>query len=248
MHVLSREEGEVRDLHYGFFEHPDEPIFQAQQRSTDLLLERLPSPPARVLDVGMGLGRTLATLTSSGYDAEGITPDPHQIALARARFGGTLRAHAAAFETFSSDFRYDLLLFQESSQYINSGALFERTARLLTPAGVVLVLDEFSLRPVDQPGALHRLDEFHDAARRLGFSCTDEVDLSRQAAPTIDYFLARLPRYRAELRSEIGITEEQLDELLLSGQRYRELYRSGAYGYLVLQFRMRSAADSTPAF
>jgi SAM-dependent methyltransferase len=240
MHVLTREEGEVRDLHYGLFEHADEPILQAQQRATDLLFERLPPPPARVLDVGMGLGRTLATLTRQGYEAEGITPDPQQVGLARATFGETLPARVASFETFGGDRRYDVLLFQESSQYVDSVALFDRAARLLAPRGVLLVLDEFRIRSAQQPGDLHRLDEFHGAASRFGFSCTEEVDLSRQAAPTVDYFLARLPRYRAELRSELALADEQLETLLESGRRYRELYRSGEYGYRLLQFRSRA--------
>ena len=236
MYVIAREEGEVRDLHYGLFEKPEESILAAQQRSTDLLLKRLPAPPRRVLDVGMGLGRTLAELIRVGYDAEGITPDQHQVALARARFGDALRAREAALETFSSDHRYDVILFQESSQYVDSGPLFDRAVRLLAPEGVVLVLDEFSLRPVQKPGALHRRDEFHSAAERCGFKCTEETDLSRKAAPTIDYFLERLPRYREELGSELGLTGEQLDALIESGQSYRNLYRSGDYGYLLLQF------------
>src|SRR5450759_3629158 len=78
MHVMSREEGEVRDLPYGLFESPEDSILESQQRSTALLLGRLPPPPRRVLDVGMGLGRTLAELARAGYDAEGITPDQQQ--------------------------------------------------------------------------------------------------------------------------------------------------------------------------
>jgi SAM-dependent methyltransferase len=237
MYIITREEGEVRDLHYGLFEKSKESILVAQQHSTDLLLKTLPPPPRRILDVGMGLGRTLAELIRAGYDAEGITPDQHQVALARARFGDRLPALGAAFETFASDHRYDVIVFQESSQYIDSGTLFDRAVRLLAPEGVVLVLDEFSVRPVQEPGALHRLDEFQSAAERVGFKCTEETDLSRKAAPTVDYFLERLPRYRAELGSELGLTGEQLDALIESGQGYRDLYRSGDYGYLLLQFK-----------
>src|SRR5205823_5833786 len=83
MHILTREEGGVRYLHYGLFEQPDESIDAAQERSTELLLSRLPPPPARLLDVGVGLGTTLARLRELGYDAEGITPDAKQAAMAR---------------------------------------------------------------------------------------------------------------------------------------------------------------------
>src|SRR5437762_183081 len=119
MHILTHEEGAVRYLHYGLFERPDDSIDAAQERSTELLLSRLPPPPARLLDVGVGLGTTLERLTRLGYDAEGITPDEKQAALAREPVA------VASFETFDGG-PYDLLLFQESSQYIDSDALFAK--------------------------------------------------------------------------------------------------------------------------
>lgn len=237
MHVISREEGEARDLHYGLFERPKDSILEAQQRSTDLVLSRLPPPPARILDVGMGLGRTLATLSRLGYEAEGITPDEQQVALARSRFGSGLRARVAAFETFAEERRYDLLLFQESSQYIESAALFANARRLLEPGGTLLALDEFSMGPIDRTGALHRYDEFLEAGERTGFTLEEEVDLSARAAPTVDWFLARLPHHRAGLISDLGLSGEQLDALLESGRGYRDLYRTGDYEYRLLRFR-----------
>src|SRR5205085_1937944 len=52
---------------------------------------------------------------------------------------------------------FDVILFQESSQYIDSDALFTK-ARPLAPR--VLVLDEFA----SEPGTLHTLDGFLRAA------------------------------------------------------------------------------------
>jgi len=94
MHILTHEEGEVRYLHYGLFERPDESIAVAQERSTELLLSRLPPPPARLLEAGAGLGTTLARLERLGYDAQGITPDEKQVAMA----GG--RVALSSFEAF----------------------------------------------------------------------------------------------------------------------------------------------------
>jgi hypothetical protein len=229
MHILSNEEKDVRYLHYGLFERSDETIGEAQEHSTSTLLSVLPPPPLSLLDVGIGLGTTLHCLTQAGYDAEGITPDAKQIAVARGRYPG-LRIHEAAFETFVPSRRYDRVLFQESSQYIDSGRLFAK-ARELT--GSVIVLDEFAV----QDGTLHRLDRFLASAAMHGFERTTEIDLSAQAAPTIDYFLARLPRYRRRLIDEVGITNEQVDELIESGTRYRDQYQSGGYVYRLLSFR-----------
>jgi SAM-dependent methyltransferase len=233
MHILTHEEGAVTYLHYGIFENRDEPIGVAQERSTELVLERLPPPPARILEVGIGLATTLRELARRGYDAEGITPDEKQIAMVRARHGDAVRAHCAPFETFEAAGCYDLILFQESSQYIDSEALF---AKAETLSDDVLVVDEFALRPPDGPG-LHPLAGFLAAAARHRYDLVEDLDLSSKAAPTMDYFATRIPRYRERLVADLGLTEAQIDELIASGARYRELYANGTYGYRLLRFR-----------
>jgi hypothetical protein len=230
MHILTSEEGEVSYLHYGLFEREDEPIGVAQERSTGLLLSRLPPPPARLLEAGIGLGTTLKRLAALGYDVEGLTPDENQIAAVRARHGDALRVHCAPFETFDTGRTYDTIVFQESSQYIEANALFTRAAAL---APHVLVLDEFALAPVE---GLHSLAELLEAASRHGFALTEELDLSKQAAPTMQYFKERIPRYRERLIADVGLTDAQYEELMVSGARYIERYATGVYGYRLLQF------------
>jgi len=235
--VLEREEGSVASMHYGLFEGPEDSIATAQERSTALLLSRLPPPPARLLEVGIGLGTTLSRLTEMGYAAEGITPDPVQAAAAVARFGGRIRFHSTPLEHFETTSRFDVVLFQEFSQYIDSEALFRKVRALAAPGARVIVLDEFALQPVETPGALHRLDRFLAAAENEGFALDEELDVTRKAAPTIDYFLKRIPRHRAAVEKDLGLDPAQLDGLLESGRGYRELYGSGAYAYRLLRFR-----------
>ncbi|MEK6373657.1 MAG: class I SAM-dependent methyltransferase [Acidobacteriota bacterium] len=227
MHILTLEEGEVRYLHYGLFERPDESIAVAQERSTKLLLSRLPPPPARLLEVGAGLGTTLARLARLGYDAQGITPDEKQVAMAR---GGVTLSSFEAFEGAP----FDVILFQESSQYIDSETLFAK-ARDLAPR--VVVLDEFAMQPLDEPGALRPLDGFLRAAAANGFSVAEDIDLSAKAAPTIDYFRVRLPRYREALIADLGLTGQQVDDLVEGGERYSNRYYSGVYVYRLLDLR-----------
>jgi hypothetical protein len=169
-----------------------------------------------------------------GYDAVGITPDEQQIAVVRERHGDGVDARCVAFEQFPTPDRFDAVVFQESSQYIDAHALFAK-ARELTAH--VIVLDEFALRPVDVPGALHQYDAFVAAAEDQGFRKDDELDLSAKAPPSIDYFTTRLPRYRDALIADLGLTGQQIDDLIGSGRDYRGLYDSGAYGYRLLQFR-----------
>jgi SAM-dependent methyltransferase len=237
LHVLIREEGAVSALHYGLFESRGESIGAAQERSTELLLQRLPPPPATLLEVGIGLGFTLARLARIGYDVEGIAPDERQVAAARALPGVGNRARVAPFETLDMSRRFDAVVFQESSQYIDTDLLFRKTRGLTVPGATVVVLDEFALSPVDRPDALHRLDHFLEAAEREGFQEEEHLDLSRAAAPTVEYFLERLPRHRESLQSELDLPSGRIDDLIASGNVYRDLYASGAYGYRLLRFR-----------
>lgn len=230
MHILTHEEGDVTYLHYGFFENESDSIARAQERSTEMLLARLPPPPARLLDVGIGVGTTLSRLTRLGYQALGITPDEKQIALVRERFGDAVRVDCIRFEDVPAA-PYDAVVFQESSQYIDSEALFAKAAELTS---TVIVLDEFALEPIDKVGALHQYSAFIEAARRHGFEIAEELDVSEQAAPTVDYFIARLPRWRERLIADLGLTDQQVDDLIESGRHYRDLYRRGVYGYRVL--------------
>lgn len=255
MHVLTREGGRVDALHYGLFESADESLGAAQERSTTLLLARLSAPPVRVLDVGIGVGTLLQRLTSAGYDAAGITPDAQQLAMVRERFGDRITASGGRFEDFeapptqavgSADglpfgqgLPFDVVIFQESSQYIDSEALFRKAAAL---APRVLVLDEFALQPVDTGEGLRSRGRFLSAAQAAGFQVVEEIDLSSQAAPTVDYFLTRIPRHRQALTSDLGLSSGQIDDLLRSGEQYRERYQRGEYGYRLFDLRRPAPA------
>lgn len=232
MHILTHEEGGVAYLHYGLFHRIGDSIATAQERSTELLLTHLPAHPARLLDVGVGLGTTLNRLTQMGYAAEGITPDDKQIAMLQARFGDAVHVRCMRFEDLPAD-SFDAVVFQESAQYIESNSLFAK-ARELTSQ--VIVLDEFTMQESEE-ATLHRYDAFLAAAERHGFRKSQELDLSEQAAPTIDYFNERLPRYRDLLVQDLGLTSQQVDDLVENGHRYRALYTRGIYGYRLITFQ-----------
>src|SRR5687768_9739598 len=78
--AIELQEGRVEDLHYGLYDDPAATLFDAQAHHPRYLLEPFPPPPARVLEVGFGLGGTFKTIAHRGYELDGVTPDPAQIA------------------------------------------------------------------------------------------------------------------------------------------------------------------------
>jgi SAM-dependent methyltransferase len=247
-HLLSLDYGDFRHLHYGLFEDGAEAVPAAQERASRLLFSRLPPPPCRVLEVGIGLGGTLARLAQSGYEAVGITPDARQIDYAKSLHGDALPAARARLEEFADPRPFDLLLFQESAQYIATAELFRKAAKLLGPAGRIVIMDEVSLRPgtPDDPG-LPLLEGYLALAARHGFALEERLDLSAQAAPTNDYILDALARHEGRLAEDLGLEPGQLDGLRQSAQAYWRKYREGRYGYCLLRFARQAPAPAWQA-
>jgi SAM-dependent methyltransferase len=240
-HSLSLEEDQVDYLHYGLFK-PDESIHQvqiAQQRSSDLVLKYLPKPPCRILEIGIGLGTTASILAERGYSITGISPDPYQVAIAKERVPDTVNLECISFEAFSAPKEsFDVILLQESAQYINSLLLYNKSYDLLSSNGVVLLLDEFSLKRsaeyiVDN---LHILTYNVAQAQRCGFNLSEQIDLCKPAAPTVDYLLWVIKKHRASLVAYLALQDGVLDNLLIALGEYKQKYHNGSYGYFLLKF------------
>lgn len=237
-HLLELREGRVDYLHHGVFQAPDEPVQVAQQRASDLVHDALPGP-CRLLEVGIGLGTTLARLRAAGYAATGITPDGAQIQAARERYADTIAVEQARLEDFDRGAgQWQALLFQESGQYVAAVALFEAADRLLHDGpSTIVVTDEFALdRREDGHHGLHALGAFCALAARRGWTLTKRVDLSQQVRPSLDYLQRGLEASAQPLVADLGITPEQLASLAASVRRYQRLYDEGVYGYALLRF------------
>jgi len=237
-HLLTLETGGANYLHYGLFRNANDSVADAQERSTEIVWENLP-PPCKILEVGIGLGTTLGRLTATGYGATGLTPDPEQISYVRSRLGNALKMRCCRLEEFDElPGTWDALLFQESGQYIDAVDLFAKADELLTETGEILLLDEFAVRR-RSPGKdnLHVLSHFLALAERSGFSVVQQIDLSKQAAPTVDWLLNATEKNSGALIEELGVTAEQLTELNTSNRKYQDRYQNGDYGYFLLKLK-----------
>lgn len=245
-YAMALEEGEAEYLHYGLFQDAETSLQEAQAHSTNLLLQCLPTAPCRILEVGIGLGTTFGKLSAMGHQVTGISPDVAQIERAQERLGEDADLRCATLEELEPDDEgYDLLLFQESAQYIHSLALIEAALKQLKPGGQLLIIDEFALKR-GGPGAesLHLLSHFRAQMERFGFDLQKERDLSDMAAPTLDYLIRVLARHRETLMRDMALSSEELDGLDRSNAAYRDKYRSGRFGYALLDYR----APDNPAW
>ncbi|MDY6991112.1 MAG: GNAT family N-acetyltransferase [Pseudomonadota bacterium] len=240
-HSLYLQQHQVEYLHYGLLEDNEDPwevgALKAQQRSSELILAHLPPPPARILEIGVGLGTLSALLTQKGYQVTGISPDPYQIALAKARAINRFNLQCVSFEEFNTLAKnFDIIVLQESAQYLDTLLLFNKAYRLLTENGLMLIIDEVSLqrRPSNDIEGLPLLKYTLAQAQRCGFKVLKQVDLSKKAAPTLDYLLKAIQHHRTQLHTDLALPQAQLEALLDSLRRYQQKYRDGRYGYVFL--------------
>lgn len=239
--MLEAGEGRLDYLHYGLFERDDEPVWQAQERASQRLWAALP-PPCRVLEVGIGIGTTLRRLGEAGYQAVGITPDPAQVAEVQYRHGAAVRVLTSSLEALDRRHGpWDLMLLQESAQYIDPLALFEAADRLLVADDAQLVvMDEFAF---DRCGAddtgLHDHAHFLALARRMGWEVLLEEDVSSKARGTLVAIERLVRQQRERLEHELDLAPALLDGLIIAAERYRRLYERGVYGYRLLRLTRR---------
>ncbi len=243
--VLHINDGKVDWLHYGLADEGEDireiGAWNAQQRATELLLEYLPKPPCRILETGSGLGAMAATLSDHGYDVTAIGPDSEQIRLAEKRAGDKARIRCVKFEEFEAGpDSFDLVLFQESAQYIDTTTLFIKSYNLLSDGGEIVIMDETALKRTGEDHGLPELPLLGDTlaqAKQSGFRLIEEIDLTTQAAPTIDYLLHTISTDKERLSGILDIPSSEIDQLLGALQLYRLKYRDREYGYVLLRFK-----------
>ena len=95
---------------------------------------QLPSPPARLLEIGCGDGELALALAADGYDVTAIDP--------RAPEGAIFRR--LTLEELDEGLGFDAVVASLSLHHVESlGAAFDKVASLLPPRGT-LVLQEFA--------------------------------------------------------------------------------------------------------
>jgi SAM-dependent methyltransferase len=143
----------------------------------------LPPPPARVVDVGCGVGRWAERLLDAGYAVTGVEPSPGMAEHAARRLAArppdrVCLVRQRVEEVDLPDGRADAVLAMGSLQYTSDPAgQVLRLARWLRPGGVLAVLVDSLQALVLELVAAGRADEAcRRAATRRGVWALDGVE------------------------------------------------------------------------
>lgn len=230
--ALHFEEGQVVALHYGF-DWSAGPIGPAQRRATEHLLAALPAPPRQVLEVGFGFGSLGRELVDRGHAYRGLSPDPAQVARARLGHPG-LDFQCLAFQDLPLHESCDLLLFQESAQYIDLRDVLRIASRVVAPGGCIVIADEV---PAPMVPALRQLGP------PTGFALAAFEDVTARACPSLDYLIEAVFAHRQHVLEAARLPSHRLTALLHALELRRMAYREGRHRYVITRLdRIRTGA------
>lgn len=181
----------LEHLHYGLWERDEEltlaNLKAAQTRYQQAIIDLLPPPPARILDVGCGTGELSKALKSIGYEVEGLSPDVNHIDSYAAKVGQPF--HHCVFEDFEPQQPFDVVIMSESCQYIKLDKLFPVLTEAMKKDAVWVVVDYFVKDGVSGVMAKsgHTYTMFHRAVARSQMTMDYDRDITEAVLPTLDF-------------------------------------------------------------
>jgi SAM-dependent methyltransferase len=184
----------LKHLHYGYWTGDLNlditNLHIAQENYTDFLISHIPDGVKTILDVGGGLGHIAKKLVDMGYHVDCVSPSPFLNEQIRSLLPSTSQVFECMYEQFQTQCKYDLVLFSESFQYIRMDEALERTTKLLSDNGYLLICDIFK-RDVDKNAVFsggHKLSKFQQFLAKYPFQPVEDIDITEQTAPNLDIF------------------------------------------------------------
>jgi SAM-dependent methyltransferase len=227
-------------LHFGHWpkDDPQMPMEQAQEEMFERLLSFFPPPPAKVLDVGCGLGYSAYLLSTKGYEVTGVAPSPELVAYAREKYAGSgARFMALGFfddHPVFAEGLYDVLFFQESMQYLSPlSRVMERARRLLKEKGTLIMGDEVCYdRRIKELTAVHLSADYTVALSEAGFKIAEREKVGGEVSPTCAFIVRQFTENFDALAASGGKDGlEQLRHYLDGWKNQQQWYADGRMGY-----------------
>lgn len=184
----------AENLHYGYWDGLDvcaANVGAAQAAYTNLLFERLPDVPCRILDIGGGAGETARKLIALGHQVEIVIPSAFLADRCRENAPEAV-VHQTTFQDAQLQGPFDVCLFSESFQYIPLDQSLAKCLTLLAPDGRIVIADcfrseQFTPDPVQATvGGGHPIATFRRRVKAMALDVSQEVDITTQVAPSID--------------------------------------------------------------
>ncbi|MCF8120603.1 MAG: GNAT family N-acetyltransferase [Deltaproteobacteria bacterium] len=188
-------------LHLGFW--PEDAVELSAEEALhnlfELLASFLPEPPAKILDVGCGLGLSSHLLASRGYAVTAIDASNAHVEYATSQYGAS-GAHFKTLAFLDSDESvfaegtYDALFFQECFQYLSPLDENMKKARyLLKDKGVIVLADEVCYdRKRTSDAGVHLSFDIYVSLSENGFRIIQNRKIGTNVMPTYGLIINRL--------------------------------------------------------
>jgi len=192
--------------------------FGQDPRWRRFLASRIPRDGGRVLDVATGTGLVAELLTRAGHPVTGLDQSAAMLAIARARFDGSVQLVEASAEALPfADATFDHLTFTYLLRYVDDpGAVLAELTRVVRPGGTVAMLEFAVPRGVRRP--------LWELYVRVGLPLAGRLispgwhEVGRFLGPSIRGFWSRLPEPALlGLWSDAGVTGVKARRLSLGG-------------------------------
>ncbi len=232
-------------FHFGLWPEncPDLSMEDAQHQMFEFLVSFFPEPPATVLDVGCGLGYSASLLAAKGYRVVAIDTVNEFIEYANKKYGTegvTFRVAHFLSSTDDEIFReahYDVVLFQESTQYLSPlDSVFKKARWLLKEKGLLVIGDEvcYDLR-IRGETAVHPQKDYIIGFSENGFRIMENIDLTERVIKTCDFIIESFEKRFNEIVSYLVDKEaaERLSFYIRGWKNQKIWYSERKMGYEV---------------
>ena len=190
--ILAKQFFNTEYLHYGYWTDDlkveTANVYQAQENYAEFIVSQIPESTKTILDVGCGAGKFAEKLLDLGYEVDCVSPSPNLTKHVRNLLGDRSKIFECGYEELETDKVYDMVLFSESYQYIGLEDSFTQTMKFLKPDGHMLICDFFrkDVKGTSPIGGGHDLKEFYEKVAALPLTTLQDIDITKETAPSID--------------------------------------------------------------
>ena len=196
----------LTSLHYGYWEDSEKLTAEgkkltlaclrdAQQKYTDILIAAIPKDVKSILDVGCGIGDVSRALSKLEYDVTAISPDRNHVKYFENQLS-KLTFLQTKFEDLQIDSKFDLILMSESQNYFPTEIGVRQCASFLSFKGYLLVSGMFRKDSGSEIAEVpNTIDDYAKTAEKHGLSLIENVDITQNILPTIDFVNESMESY-----------------------------------------------------